>query len=855
MLCLALVVAGEPARVGADGLEAGLGSAIVAAGRFGFSKGDGLLDGAYPKFGLLEKAHLKDHPRNAAKQVWAVSFGPESSRGKPQETIHVNWVSVAWESRFESAGSYHVTYSLASPGVLVETEESCFRLGLEATPGYGKLVVPVAGGVRVLEAANGYDSGRDGRLGENWVLLCGSGAFPDVPLMLVLKECPGRIEPGVEAGKLRSLSLRYDGAVGHVILATPYGLEGFLPGGFAVEEAARRCRFWSKGLLSFITGCRESYQVNEAAGTVTIVQDFDCRRLVDSWNTKPVAVAPYPPALATAAKASRLIRLAPEVTDLDYPTKYGPLTGLIGSTRASYTLPIPPTSARIPLAVSGHSSLRREIRERQRIAALDGTKPLPPDAFPGFWSRRSRNAVDASSMAGERAFIWPWMDLDARAALKERLRAHVADCLDDAEAFADTALGRSIGMTPADAGRRTSPIWFDRTEPYTGKRYALSYTVPDVRAQGGTITDCPRTFTDVEWGNGLALYGIYQMARLANSWDLVKRNWPLVRRVYGLFEMLQDWACMSVSGSETGRRWTDTSSYGGYLAFAEMARQVGDEAAWREGVYLHAKHAAMRLAMFHNGAFIHRFYEAKPWVVQHSFPEMARDFNTTFEPVRFGGPLMFEPDELRGDDPVVQKVSLYSLVAEGTGWECPDMLFALQPDAASEFVRLFNRLYPEWRTPAFCQAMNRKHSPSGGITAYELLLFELRDPAVASETVRRHFAEICEGDLIRRNLKPFYGRWSAAHEYAAALVETRDDPVWLEDWIGADLVAADFDRELRRATIRLAAGKACRVKFGGAEPKSVTFGGASWGKPEGWRVDRGKIWVSLPSGGTLELVY
>ena len=38
--------------------QSGLGGSIISAGRFGFLKGDGLLDCAYPRFGLIEKAHL-----------------------------------------------------------------------------------------------------------------------------------------------------------------------------------------------------------------------------------------------------------------------------------------------------------------------------------------------------------------------------------------------------------------------------------------------------------------------------------------------------------------------------------------------------------------------------------------------------------------------------------------------------------------------------------------------------------------------------------------------------------------------------------------------------------------------------
>jgi len=433
------------------------------------------------------------------------------------------------------------------------------------------------------------------------------------------------------------------------------------------------------------------------------------------------------------------------------------------------------------------------------------------------------------------------------------------DCLDDQELFRHTVLYQSIQQTPRDANKFVRPIWFERTEPYTGKKYLVSYTVPNVRREGKSITDYAGEFTDLEWGNGLGLSGMYQLARLSGAWDVVKKNWARVKGVYGLFEMLQDWACMSVSGSEHGRRWTDTSSYGGYIAFREMARRVGDEPAWQEGVYLHAKHAAMRMALFDSGAYISRFYAAKPWKVQHSFPEMARDFKTTYEPVRFGGPITFQPDELRGDDLIIQRWSFYSLVAEGTGYECPDMFFTLMPEATREFVRLYDRLYPEWRTEAFCKAMNDRHSPSGGITLYEMLLFELRDPAIPTATIRQQFQPIQQADLIRRCLKGFYGRWNAAHEYVHALLETRDDPAWLEDWSGGDVLSADYDRATRQATLRWTARGHGRLQLGGAEPRKVELDGRGLpraaGTDAGWSYEDGRLRIRLPRGGTVAVFY
>ncbi|MDP6506036.1 MAG: hypothetical protein QF886_20600, partial [Planctomycetota bacterium] len=341
------------------------------------------------------------------------------------------------------------------------------------------------------------------------------------------------------------------------------------------------------------------------------------------------------------------------------------------------------------------------------------------------------------------------------------------------------------------------------------------------------------------------------------AWDAVRRNWPLVKRVYALFEMLQDWACMSVSGSEHGRRWTDTSSYGGYIGFRQMAKQVGDDDAWHEAIYLHAKHAAMRMAMFNGGTYLHQFYGSKPWMVLHSFFEDAGNFVTTYEPNR-NGSMLYDPDDLRGEEMVVQRFSFYSLVAEGTGYECPDMFYELMPVLTREFVSLYRKLFPDWNAGKFCEQMNQRHSPSGGITLYEMLLFQLRDPEIGTATIRQQFDAVRANDLIRRHMRGFYRRNNASHEYIEAMLETRDDPAWLEDWQSCTILSAAYDRQQRKASLALDAPADCKVQLGGQDPPKVDLNGKPLEKGNrkaGWVYSGKSLEVFVPHGGTLEIYY
>ena len=875
----------------AKGFQPGLGMAITSAGRFGYSKGDGLLGYTYPQFGTIQKAHLAGNPRNLNKLRWAVSFDPPQARSNgpridpiwgavtPPDDIGVNWVAVTWGTDFTATGdffgrkkgerfAFQVTYNIVHPGVLIETREPAIRLDLSRTPGYTSVILPLQGGVtrRTLQPGTPvYSADGDGRLADNWLLLSGSRAYPDVPLLVILQNNPDELVLEFKDDKLASLTLPFPEQVGYVILTEPYGMEGFSPEQTAkpafVRDAVCRSRFWSKALLDYVVDCKESFRVDPERDVVTIRQAFEYRHLKTAWGSQPIPIAPYPPVLRVAATACPRIRLLDDATDLAFPTLYGPLQAALGRTESSYELPIPPVGTRVPLPWAEGSKAGQEVRQRHPIRRHDGSRPLPGALFPGYWTRPDRNIVDAANMISEWALVWPYMEPASRRALKANAREYLIDCLDDQELFQHTELYKSISRSPDILKDFVRPIWFKRTEPYTQKSYHVSYSVPSLRRQGLSLSDATRPLTDLEWGNGLGLYRIYQLAQLSGSWDIVKRNWELVKGIEGLFEVLQDWACMSASGCESGARWTDTSCYPGYIGFRELAREVGDEPAWRRGVYLHAKHAAMRLAMFNLGTTINRFYDAKPWQVAHSMVERPEQFEipTLVECQRIGRQV-FAPDDLRGENLVVQKWSYYSLVAEGVGYECPDLFYRLMPRQTSEFHALYKKLYPEWSSEAFCAELNRRHGATGGITAYELMLFEVRDPAVPTATVRENFRRVAEQDLVRRFLKVFYQRNNACHEYLHALVETRDDPAWLEDWSGADLAAASFDQPRRCASFRLTSEGACEIVLGGQKPKRVELAGQPIAPTRGaaalgWTYQRERLVIRLPHGGELNVWY
>jgi hypothetical protein len=148
----------------------------------------------------------------------------------------------------------------------------------------------------------------------------------------------------------------------------------------------------------------------------------------------------------------------------------------------------------------------------------------------------------------------------------------------------------------------------------------------------------------------------------------------------------------------------------------------------------------------------------------------------------------------------------------------------------------------------------------GGITTYEMLLFELCDPSVDTATIRRHWEAIEKGDLLRRFLSPMYGRWIAAHEYAHALVETRDDPAWVDDWLNAEIVSAEYHRAQRQAVIEVKADGENHVDLGGKRPRRVALDDRELPPVDsdtatGWHYRQGRLRIVLPHGGKLVIEF
>ena len=227
----------EESEILTERLAEGIGKE-TSPGRFGFTKGDGLLDCAMPALGVVDKMFLCGQPKYQKPNRWSYSLIPEGMSlhasfepkdvGIEDDDITVNHLSVRWSAK-HNGNNFTCTYSLASPAILTEYDRGEVHLGLRYAGNYTSILIPRTDGI--LECP--LDCADISSMAENWLLLFNSTEFPDVPLMLVFDRKPEKMAvKRDEVGRL--LSVDFCGTP-LVFTLTPFGIERFDPFKMPVE--------------------------------------------------------------------------------------------------------------------------------------------------------------------------------------------------------------------------------------------------------------------------------------------------------------------------------------------------------------------------------------------------------------------------------------------------------------------------------------------------------------------------------------------------------------------------------------------------------------------------------------------
>ena len=481
-----------------------------------------------------------------------------------QET-RASWVSMQY--RFGTAdGRPHstVTRSLLFPGFHHAIHTGRFEYYWRIT-GYGptQLVMPLSEGVQVGRAPAGYDAARDGQLASPWVVFsfAGSSMPFDYPMMFAFDRRPVRIELWTQ----EYLKIQFDQADATVVQIHPFGvakldkeLNGKWSEHFPPEDKARMDR-WAAAALAYPSGCREQFCIDEDRGALKIRNEFEYEESHSDWDIQPLYLAPIPPMLASARRylGEGEVAVAGEILPELCPTYAGWYEAAAGKS-IEYEVPLSRfrNHTLAPVRVENHP-LAEELTGKL-------TEYLTAGEYLTFGGDRDyQETCSLDSLHDLRILAWSLWSID------EGKRLQALDLLT-----------RGLQGLPTDD-------FLEFRTPCTGTVWARHRSFFDYR--GVVDYDC-------EWYNGMNLAGLWcycYFTRSEEALDLVRKRWPLVRKLFAYYQAFSDWAIQTVWTSARGELvWLDGVNYAheGVLAFAALARRIGalEDARW--GEYLAARY-------------------------------------------------------------------------------------------------------------------------------------------------------------------------------------------------------------------------------------------------------------------------
>ena len=833
-----------------------------APGRFGFTKGDGVLDCAMPALGLIDKMYLCGHPKYKKPFRWSYSTLPENAlpRGSfhpavellQDDSVEVNPMGVTWTTRYNGK-KFSCSYSLGTAGILTESEEDHLRLSsLEFAGNYQYVIVPEKQGCRIMsldQAEKGFG------MAENFLVFFGSTEFPDLPLLAVLDRSPSRLEIRRNPRTGRLTEIIFHG-IHRMVTATPFGIESPEPISPAdsglLKDLIRRCRFWSHAFMAFPVRCREYFKINENEERVHIIQQFSYRYLTDEWNTEPLELAPLPPVTSISGAA-----VTEDTEDFRFPTKFGWLKGAFGNT-SSYTIPTMPTRRKYPFRDPAHDEPEKLLR--QCMGAFFQFAEQFPDTIQGypFAGALMEPFAWASSMflfmqEEDREKICKYAEERLKAACDPD-RQYNYPVIQWGDLMKPTMDDEQVKRLYHDPEMKHKKLWnwYSRVEPFTHADYTICYLNLSLIANNVIKTGSKEEIAGMkiplienDWGVGLTFYYMNLCALASGDFSPIRKNWALIKSVYRFFDRMHDWACMGTGYSDNGIVWVEGANYGAFTGYINMAEAVGDEAERKRAVYFAAKQLTLRMALIRASMhYFNHIFQVPEWYIVRSFHE---ESNPSYQFLNV--PNTFIKDRYR-------PCGIYKFTTEGM---YPEIFDAFRKYCPDDLNRILDHLHDIFRSetdnPVF-------RDQEYGWTPMEqvgcMLINDSLDPSVP---VRQAADEI---EFAERN-GLLMKKWRGIHIFCRRLPELyfkaqllawnnmKNHPVWLEHWENVRIEDAVLQGSSAVVRYRIApAGKAvfrfgCRKK-----PVRVTVNGKSveftMTGPETFRVETG-------SDGPMQLFF
>ena len=778
-----------------------------APGRFGFSKGDGVLDCAMPALGLIDKMYLCGHPQYQKPFRWCYSTLPENAtlHGSyhpavtkiDNDSFKVNHMGVTWESQFNGK-KFSCTYSLGTAGIITESQEGQMRLSsLEFAGNYQYVIIPTENGYEIRsldEAEKGFS------MAENFLVFFGSTEFPDLPLMVALDKSPDRMEVKRchRTGRLKEIIFHN---TSRMITATPYGMESPEPISpdqtEILNELIQRCRFWSHAFMAYPVKCEEYFKVDEQAERVHIIQKFSYRYLTDEWNTTPLELAPLPPVTTICGTTETNAD-----TDFHYATKFGWLRGAYGNT-SSYSIPFMITKRKFPLRDAAHDEpeqlLKQSMKDYFRFA---DQFPETIQAYPYAGSLMEPFAMTSS--------MFYFMEEADREKLRKYAAERLKGACDSNRQYNYPVINWSHMMNPKFTDADVAAVyhdpamhhkrlwnWYERTEPFTGTKFNICYLnlyfLSENIIKTGTkeeIAGMKIPLIENDWGVGLTFYYMNLCALASGDFTPIRENWDLIKSVFLFFDRMHDWACMGTGYSDNAILWAEGANYGAFTGYVNMAEAVGDEYEKNRAIYFAAKQMALRMAIIRISIhYYNKIYKVPSWYITRFLHEEATPFYQFQNAANVFVKNRYRPG------------GIYNFTTEGL---YPEIFEALRKYCPEDFANIIGQLHDIFRTETETKSFRNK-----GWCSVEqvncMLMNNALDTAFPAQQVVDDIDYAEDHDLLMkqwRGIRIFSRRLPEYYFKAQVLAwnNMKTHPVWMEHWenlVIDDAILRDSVAEIR----------------------------------------------------------
>lgn len=538
-----------------------------------------------------------------------VSVG--KSKKKSLEITSSSWTERCWKYMFSDNSIMNFSINELSPAWRLNTDASSVNL-FDGIKKYGAglpshmAFIAADGKVKVVTAKESFNGSH---MGANWILVWFNGSKGwnefDIPWLFSLQKKPESVSIGPD-----SLNIRFSGSAGYLCGMPLFGVKLLPPSetaswsNFLPENATKKCQLWSGILANAPQSVVRSFAIDYRKDSIFLHDKFTYFPIRDEWDTKPLPIAPLPPALILSADSGNIpVTVNKENTDFSLPTLHGPYVAVrntdeylvsIGSL-VHFTNEVRTVE---PASDKETAKLQKElikiISDHMRYMNTHPWNEL-------FWhGRYVPGNVENPAMANLIQAV-PYLPED----LMEKVSGEVGIEVEDyylREGKPDDILNTKL-MKQAKNADLTFTV-----KSLSGKEMT-SFTP----RQNSAAIDSPCV-------ESFRLYVIWLYAHTLHHYDFIKNNWEKLKRFYNLIPNSHDWAtCVSwdtFSGIRVGNGLQESGlMHAGAAAMARMAYHRKELNLRDEAVYFSIMQLVGMQAALNANTYLR---ENRPWPSTHT---------------------------------------------------------------------------------------------------------------------------------------------------------------------------------------------------------------------------------------------